>query len=323
MCIKVPEGGYLILMNVGTLAFCEVLANLLTGLASFQEAQKDSQPDFFLEHAAGFLLEIISTFPNISKGTLRRYAEFRVLIGHSTFSKNRFCSSFGDALTNCVIAHEVSHFVGDHVNGGLLSTVPIGAAVHNDTTVEAVHYQRLQEFEADLLGSSILVVGAENTGSQPDAMAAMIATQAFLLALSLMEQVQNLEEPTHPPAEERRQHLLRELDYRDDVIKVISFYESGVFDPAKTRARHRVKALDLAQSANSLSTSGRTQEAADCLGEAATLAAASGDISIDVKIRTARANALMKLSQHHGAIEEYQHVIELVDDLDPHFQFDV
>ena len=156
MCIKVPEGGYLILMNVGTLAFCEVLANLLTGLASFQEAQKDSQPDLSLEHAAGFLLEIISTFPNISKGTLRRYAEFRVLIGHSTFSKNRFCSSFGDALTNFVIAHEVSHFVGDHVNGGLLSTVPIGAAVHNDTTVEAVHYQRLQEFEADLLGSSIL-----------------------------------------------------------------------------------------------------------------------------------------------------------------------
>ena len=61
------------------------------------------------------------------------------------------------------------------------------------------------------IGSGILVIGAENTGSQLDAMAAMIATQAFLLSLSLMEQVQNLEEPSHPLAEERRQHLLREL----------------------------------------------------------------------------------------------------------------
>ena len=306
MCIKVPEGGYLILMNFGTLAFCEILANVLTGVASFEEAQKDSQPEFSLDRAAGYLLEMISTFPNISNVTSSRYAEFRNRMGHSTFTKNHFCSSFGDALTNFVIAHEVSHFVGNHVNGGLLRTVPIGPSAHSDTTVEAIHYQRLQEFEADVLGSGILVIGAENTGSQLDAMAAMIATQAFLLSLSLMEHVQNLEEPSHPPAEERRQHLLRELDYSDDAMKVISFYENGVFDQAKTRAAHRAKALELAQSANSLSTSGCTQKAADCLGEAATVAAASGDVSIDVKIRTARASALMKLNQHHGAIEEYQ-----------------
>jgi hypothetical protein len=234
-----PDAGYLIVLNFGSLAFCELLANLLTAAFGFRSSQGTDEPSVSKDAAAQFLLDTVKAFPNFSPDLVSRYAPFKVKLGSSNTGRDHYMASLGDALVNFVIAHEIAHFVRGHLSCGHLKAVPVGPTTADSVTVDAFHYEHSHEFEADVLGSAVLVLGAENSGSQFDAIVAMIATQVFLLALDLMEAVGGCQNSTHPRARERREHLMRELDYREDVLQVVAMYDAGLFCAAKTKLRER------------------------------------------------------------------------------------
>jgi tetratricopeptide (TPR) repeat protein len=318
MCLKVPDGGYLVLINFGVFALFEVVSNVLSGLIHFKVDGKETQPGFSHVRAAGYLIDFVSAFPDISQSLANRYSEFYHVYETVDSPRGYFCSTLGDTLINFIIAHEISHFVRGHVNEVQCRHILMDHPGSDQVTVEATQYGRFQEHEADTLGAAILVLGTENSASEYskyDAMIAELASQVFFLVLELMENLKGMKSFTHPSATERREHLLKKVEYEDEVIGIVSFLQNAIFSKANMLNSNRTDAIKLIESAELSTAAGNFLQAADQLDKAANLAKTNGIVDLEVNSRRLRADALMKLRQYSSSIKDYLQVIELVGDL--------
>ena len=241
MCIRTPDQGYLVIINVGNFALCEIVANVVSGLTMFSSGEGNSTAKFTVEEAAEFLLDVSRVFPAFPVGLFDRYRRFRTVLGDQEADpglyRSHFSPALGDGLMNFVIAHEIAHFVRGHIGSSPLKILSISTSGAVQTNVEELEFQHSQEFEADVLGAALLVIGAENSGGALDGFAAMVATQVFFLMLELMEHVKGIKPLTHPAAYERRKNLLRELDYTRDALEFVEVFEVGLFASAKSMLR--------------------------------------------------------------------------------------
>lgn len=163
LCIKVPTGGYVVLINSGSIKFFRVLSDLITSCLNFDTPSGELKPILSYDEVVDIIRKIAVTYPYYDPENIDRdrFTFFQMGDNYNDNYRARFSTHLCDNFANFLIAHEVGHIVCGHLSGVRLKAISFG-----NESMDAVDYSWDQEYDADMAGADIFFKFANDNENQ-------------------------------------------------------------------------------------------------------------------------------------------------------------
>lgn len=210
LCVKVPAGGYVVLLNTGLMILLHKSIKAFASRMTIQTQAKngDHKPEKgpSLEETARYMYEIIATYISYNAPVgpmlpIESLSESQILFSEGLL---HFSEMF-------VLAHEFGHILENH-----LSQVNVSKMMMKDREIDFFRPDWNQEYDADLRGLKLILETAEDTGKNSLYRALAYAGPDLSLTIfDLVDRISKTKFSSHPPARLRRKNLRKSVPTKD------------------------------------------------------------------------------------------------------------
>jgi hypothetical protein len=208
-CIKVPAGGYVILINTGLMILIYKLAKAFASRVEFQVVEKINRSMSAVQPFKSDNVASFQKFANYVYLNIATYLVYNAPIGPilPVVSLSKYQLNFNSLLLHFaelfVIAHELGHIFEGHLSEA--STLKIKIE-ENEVTVFKNNWN--QEYSADIFGLQLLQEKVSNENEQSlNRISAFIGPDFLLTIFDLIEKIGKVKSISHPSANKRRMNL--------------------------------------------------------------------------------------------------------------------
>lgn len=206
--IKVPNGGFVVCMNVGTFGFINLMSKVLTSFIPLKDKVENET------FAFSYKIDDINNSFEKNKEAINRFQD--ILLSYQHFGdpheaeqyfidpiQARLANIFTDMAEFFIVSHEYAHIMLGHFENSQCEREIIG-----NNEIDMLYNNWQEEFSADHL-ATILTINYGLKKRKLDFFNSYSGIDFFFTCVDILEKANNVgENKSHPPAIERRDFLI-------------------------------------------------------------------------------------------------------------------